>query len=366
MSNQELPVVITAIADVQFESFVAGTLFAQGWSVVFRAIDYQGLESYCANNAQSAASALLIFSPDLAGITGESVAQFTGRFKQIVGFSDQSFSGDPFGELHKIPISVTDLVSVIRGFIRSPMMRPVSQISRHERKSHVMSVGSAGSDTGCSTIALNMAMELSVLEKSTLLIDANFRAPSIAALIAIRNVRSESGWRNIAPNLAIAEIGQSEALSIDQFMESAVSNFDNIVIDLGSISGLSNRLTDRRWTSTMTTWSCDQGDELMVIARPDLLGIHRLEQVSNLIEKTSIRSALSFVLNMRSPGKKGEEEEARFLAITTRLRPLCVRVIGRDARTAAMALEQKATLIEVNQRSSMRKSIAKIASEIKL
>lgn len=365
MSNQELPVVITAIADAQFESFVAGTLFAQGWSVIFRAIDSQALENYCANNPESAASALLIFSPDLAGISQESMARVVVKVKQIVGFSNQSFSNDPYGELHKIPTSITDLVSVIRGFVRAPMLRQSSQVTRHSRKSHVIAVGSAGSDTGCTTIALNLAMELSVLEKSTLLIDANFRAPSVAALIDIRNVHSDSGWRNIAPNLAIAEITQDEAISIDDFMDKATANFDNIVIDLGSISGLSNRLTDRRWTSTMTTWSCDQGDELMIIARPDLLGIHRLEQVSSLLEKTSVRSALSFALNMRSPGKKGEEEEARFLAIATRLRPLCVRVIARDARAAATALEQKSTLIEVNQRSSLRKSIAKIASEIK-
>jgi MinD-like ATPase involved in chromosome partitioning or flagellar assembly len=148
-------------------------------------------------------------------------------------------------------------------------------------------------------------------------------------------------------------------------MESATQSFDNIVIDLGSISGLSNRLTDRRWTSTMTTWSCDQGDELMVIARPDLLGIHRLEQVCSLLEKTSIRAALSFTLNMRSQGKKGADEEAQFLAITTRLRPLCVRVIGRDLRAASKALEEKATLIEVNMRSALRKSIATMASELK-
>jgi hypothetical protein len=115
----------------------------------------------------------------------------------------------------------------------------------------------------------------------------------------------------------------------------------------------------------MTTWSCDQGDELMVIARPDLLGIHRLEQVCSLLEKTSIRSALSFTLNMRSQGKKGANEEAQFLAITTRLRPLCVRTISRDLRAASKALEEKATLIEVNMRSSLRKSIATMASELK-
>ena len=68
---------------------------------------------------------------------------------------------------------------------------------------------------------------------------------------------------------------------------------------------------------------------------------------------------------MRSQGRKGEDEEARFLSIATRLRPICVRVIGKDARAASAALEQKATLIEVNERSALRKSIAKIASEIK-
>lgn len=364
MSDQELPVVITAIADAQFESFVAGTLFAQGWSVIFRAIDFELLENYCAANPEIALTALLIFAPDLAGISKEAMTRMEPRVKQIVGFTSQSEDDESFSGLHKNPTSATDLVSVVRGFVRAPMLRQLNQVSRHSRKAHVMALGSAGSDTGCTTIALNLAMELSVLGKSTLLVDANFRAPSIAALIAMRNVQSESGWRNIAPNLAIAEITQEEATSIEEFMEKATTHFDNIVIDLGSISGLSNRLTDRRWTSTMTTWSCDQGDELAVIARPDLLGIHRLEQVSNLLEKTSIRSALSFTLNLRSPGKKGEEEEAKFLSIVTRLRPLCVRVIGRDSRAAAMALEQKATLIEVNQRSSLRKSIAKIASEI--
>ena len=207
-------------------------------------------------------------------------------------------------------------------------------------------------------------MELSIVEKATLLIDANFRAPSIAALLAVRNLQSEAGWRSIAPALSIAEISQEQALSIDTFMNQATQSFDHIIIDLGSISGLSNRLTDRRWTSTMTTWSCDQGDELMVIARPDVLGLHRLEQVTSLIQKTSIRSALSFTLNMRSQGRKGSEEEVKFLAITTPLHPRNVRTISRDTRAITAAQAQKSTLIEVNERSGLRKSIAAIASEL--
>ena len=77
MSSQELPVVITAISDAQFEGFVSGTLFAQGWSVVFRAIDTEALERFCSNNVEQAASSLLIYSPDLPGITNDVVQHLT-------------------------------------------------------------------------------------------------------------------------------------------------------------------------------------------------------------------------------------------------------------------------------------------------
>ena len=41
-----MPTVITAISASETEGFIAGTLFAQGWSVVFRAIDWQSLEEF--------------------------------------------------------------------------------------------------------------------------------------------------------------------------------------------------------------------------------------------------------------------------------------------------------------------------------
>lgn len=364
MSDLELPTVITAIASASTEGFIASTLFAQGWSVVFRAIDIDSLENYIFNNPERAEMAMLIFAPDLSGVTRERIDAITVRVKQVVGFSDTPIEDSYLGEMQQLPKSDTDLVSLVRGFIRAPLLRQSTQMQSKKRKAHVLAIGSAGSNTGCTTLAINIAMELSILEKSTLLIDANFRAPSIAALLAIRNVKSDAGWRSIAPMLSIAEITQDQVTSVQALMESATDTFDRIIIDLGSISGLSNRLTDRRWTSTVTTWACDLGDELMVVARPDVLGFHRLEQVSSLIETTSIRSGLSFTLNLHSPGRKGVEEEARFLSITTPLRPLKVRVIARDSRAVHVAESQKSTLIEANNRSTLRKSIAKIASEI--
>jgi Mrp family chromosome partitioning ATPase len=268
-------------------------------------------------------------------------------------------------ELHEVPKSTTDLVSLVRGFVRAPMVRGVNTPQRAARKARVIAVGSAGSYTGCTTLAINLAMELSTLEKSTLLIEGNYRAPSIAAYLAMRNINSDAPWKTIAPRLSLTEIDQEHAGTIDEFMDRAAAEFEFIIIDLGSISGLSNRLTDRRWTSTMTTWCCDQADELMIVSRADQLGAHRLAQVIELLQSTSVRAKLSFVMNMKSPGKRGESEDAKFLSITTALKPIRIRSIAKDSRAIMAAEDEHATLVEINERSNLRKSIAELARELK-
>ena len=366
MSELEMPTVITAISSSEAEGFVAGTLFAQGWSVIFRAIDWESLDSYLTANPELSRGALLLYAADLPGLSSERAATLNVRTRQSIGFKSSNKTSEDLPELHEMPTAVTDLVSLVRGFVRAPMLRVQTSTFRQQRKSHVVAVGSAGSYTGCTVIAMNLAMELSVLGSSTLLIEANFRAPSVAAYLAMRNIQSEGSWKSIAPNLSLAEIDQEHAHEIDEVMLRATSEFDYIIIDLGSISGLSNRLTDRRWTSTMTTWCCDQADELMIVSRADQLGAHRLNQVIELLQQTSIRAKLSFVMNMKVPGKRGDLSESKFLTSVTALKPVRIRSISNDPRAIAAAIDEHATLIEINERSNMRKSISELARELKI
>ena len=362
MSEQVMPVVITAIARAEIEGFIASTLFAQGWSVIFRAIDWQSLETYAKENTTTLRSTLLIYGSDLPGISKERAEQLSTQFTQVIGFATNTDKN--FSHLNQAPEVAADLVSLVRGFVRTPMLREVGQASNLPRRAKVFAVGSAGTHTGCTVVAMNLAMELSVQGKSTLLIDANFRAPSIFDLLSMRNTDSDLSWKTVAPNLAIFEITQTQAAETESLMHHAGKEFDFIIIDLGSISGLSNRLTDRRWTSTITTWSCDQADELIVISRPDLLGVLRLQKVIELLEQTLIRAKISFVLNMKSSGRKGDTEQAKFLALISPVKPARVSSIVKDPRAVIAAQDQRATLVEVNQRSTVRKSIAEIASEL--
>ena len=364
MSELELPTVITAIASSESESFVAGTLFTQGWSVIFRAIDWDSLERFVSGNQELVQGALLLFASDLPGISKKKVDGLAANFRQTIGFLIGTQQSSDFIDLHEVPESHTDLVSLVRGFVRAPLLRGSNSPQRSQRKARVIAIGSAGSYTGCTMLAMNLAMELSILEKSTLLIEGNYRAPSIAAYLAMRNINSYAHWKTIAPHLSLVEINQNHAGEINDFMDRAADNFDYIIVDLGSISGLSNRLTDRRWTSTMTTWCCDQGDELMIVSRADQLGAHRLAQVVELLQNTSVRASLSFVMNMKASGKRGDSEQAKFLSNTAPLKPIRVRSIAKDSRAIMAAEDEHATLVETNVRSNVRKAIANLAREL--
>jgi MinD-like ATPase involved in chromosome partitioning or flagellar assembly len=364
MSELEMPTVITAIANPEAEGFVAGTLYAQGWNVVFRAIDWVSLQTYLQANAEFCHNALLIFGTDLPGADKGLMDSLNGAVRQIIGFSLPNIENGDFGVLNPLPSVGTDLISLVRGFVRAPLVRTSATTQRKQRNSKVIAIGSAGSYTGCTFLALNLSMELSLLEKSTLLIEANFRAPSLSPLLSMRKIADNSQWMKIAPNFSLSEITQDTSNGLAEFMNKATDEFDFVVLDIGSISGLSNRLTDRRWTSTVTTWCCDQADELMITSRSDYLGHHRLVQVIDLLQQTSIRAQLSFTQNMKSSGKRGDSEMARFLTATTALKPIRVRSLKQETRSVQAAEDEHATMVETNERSHLRKAIAELAREI--
>lgn len=362
MAEIELPVIITAIANSELEGFVAGTLYNQGWSVIYRAVDTSSLELFL--GANQGKNALLIYSPDLPGILPESVIAYQEQVRQVIGFSADPIGANDFSGILATPHDATELVSLIRGFVRAPLLRTSLTATQAKRRARVISLGTASGSSGCTTMAINLAMELSIQGHEVLLLDGDVRRPSVATLLALRKLDGDEPWRTIAPHFCVAELIKERVHRLSEYMNQAVNAFDVVIIDIGSIEDIGDSLTDRRWTASVVHWSCDNADELWFLGKADTLGIHRLEALVRDFSQTVIRAKLSVLLNMRSGGRKGGDREEVFLSTVSPLRPHRIFTLPRDPRSVIRAEEERTTLIEVDDRSTLRKAISKIAVEV--
>ena len=364
MAEIALPIVVTAIANSELEGFVAGTLFSQGWNVIFRALDLGSLVNFIDGDPVANKNVVVVFSPDLPGISAISLAALQHKVRQVVGFVSGTSDDQDYAGLFTVPRESSDLLNLVRGFVRAPLIRSASIERNVKRRARVIAVGSPSGASGCTSLAINLAMELSALGKETLLMDADIRHPSIAPMLSLHKLDAEQYSRAIAPHLSVTEFTRERVMRLGDYLDEVVSKNDFVIIDLGSIEGVADSLTDRRWTSTMIHWSCEQADELWLVSKADVLAIHRLESLVRDFSQITMRARVSLTLNLNSRGKKAKYREEQFLSAVAPLNPKGIFTLPRDVRAITHAEEERASLLETDDRSSLRKYIAKIAVEL--
>lgn len=361
MAEIALPTIVTAIANSELEGFIAGTLFSQGWNVIFRALDADSLTSFIDSDVSRSGNVVLIYSPDLPGISAEVVSSLQGKVRQIIGFSTDASSAQEFVGLFQLPREPSELLNLVRGFVRTPLVRESKSEAPSKRRAQVIALGSTSGSAGCTTLAINLAMELSALGHETILVDADVRHPSVAPLLSLHKLDSDSGSRTIAPHLSVSEFTRERVPHLAEYLDDLFAKCEFAIVDLGSIVGVSDSLTDRRWTSSMIHWSCERADALWIIGKNDTLGLHRLEMLVRDFTQITIRAQVSIALSMSSRSRKGKLREEQYFALAAPLRPQNLFTLPRDVRGITRAQEERATLLEVDERSSLRKSIASMA-----
>ena len=207
-------------------------------------------------------------------------------------------------------------------------------------------------------------MELSLLGKETLLLDADVRRPSMAVLLSQHKLDADLEARVIAPQLSLSEFTQSRISQLPEYLDRFTGKYDYVVIDLGTVEGVSDSLTDRRWTSTLIHWSCERADELWIVGKADVLGIHRMTLLAKNFDLVTIRARVSVLLNMKESGKKGDERESHFYSAVASLKPHRIYSLPRDSRSTTKAESERACLVETGEKGQLRKSIAKIAVDV--
>jgi hypothetical protein len=353
------PSIITAIADADFEGMVSKALFENGWNVVARLLDFSTLEKVLSE--ESYLDSLVIYSVDLPGISVEKLEKLADKGISFIGFDDGAQSNRGFKNLTSRPISPEELVTFIRANIRSPLSRAPLLQRKPKIKARIIAVGSAGNSTGATTLALNLAYELSQLEKKTLLIDAHFQSIAIATLLDLHRISDEDKWRDLSDFLSVSEVTQNNVSDFSSRTLEAAAYFDYIVIDLGSLLNLENDLSDRRWSSQVKIWASHFAQDLYLCSGSDHLQLTRLKKLSIELSQVKIPARISVFI------KPADVENKKGRAQALDLKPLTPRefeYLPFDSKHCSMARVERTTLAEINPKAPLCKAIAAIAKRI--
>jgi len=351
--------VITAIKDPEFEAMVAGTLFSHGWSVIFRALDVISLQNFLTTSTES--KPLLIYSSDVYDLDSKILATLLPYLDRSIGFLASHQSEVMDGYLAR-PRDDIELLAMIRSPHRAPMLRSVST---HHAPSRCRMIALTGVNhgEGVTLTALNLAIELTLTGKKVLLIDAHHQMPAIATILGERHANKDA-LKEVSPTLQIFEITRHNASLAVELILDASLHVDFILIDLGLITYSEASLLDRRWESIFSTWVLEAADDVWIFSSPRVVSSRALREISAALPQMTIRGRVTYLLTHRIPGKKGDEQEEKFLAVVSPTQPHALRTLPLDLRGVSSAAQDRSILIESNSRGALRRSLAALALEL--
>ena len=351
--------VITAIKDPEFEAMVAGTLFSHGWSVIYRALDVNSLQNFLTASTES--KPLLIYSSDVSDLDSKILETLSPYLDRTIGFLASHHSEVLDGYLDR-PRDEIELLAMIRSPHRSPMLRTTKN---HQIPSRCRMIALAGVNhgEGVTLTALNLALELTLTGKKVLLIDAHHQMPAIATILGERHANKDV-LKDVSPMLQIFEITRQNAShAVELILDTSVT-VDFVLIDLGLITHSELSLLDRRWESIFSTWALEAADDLWIFSSPRAVSSRALREISTALPQMTIRGRVTHLLTHRVPGKKGDEQEEKFLSIVSPTQPHALRILPLDLRGVSAATQDRSILIESNSRGTLRRSLAAIALEL--
>jgi Flp pilus assembly CpaE family ATPase len=349
--------VVTAIGDPEFESFVARTLHSQGWNVLFRAVDVLLLTQYL--KTSTTVKPVLIYSSDIQGLDSEFLSSISALIERSVGFAQPNTT-----EISNVLIERTQDVTALMAAIFNQGRAPLRQqglASKAARRSRVIAIAGANHGDGATFAAINLAIELNLQGKKVLLIDAHHHTPAIAITLRERNLHGSEPNR-VSPLLEVFELTRENAPTMSETLIEASSRIDFVIIDLGVIVATEDALTERRWQGAFSHWVLENADDLWFIASPRLMSSHSLQQFQNSAVARTLRTRVTYILNHRISGKRGDLQEEKFLSLVAPSHPYAIRVIPLDSRGVSAAEQERSILVESNPKGPLRKKYLELAT----
>jgi len=308
--------VVTAIADADFEDFVAQLLFSQGWSIIYRAFDTATMIQFL--ETRSSLRTVIIYHSDLSGFASN----------LLLDYDDQPFT---FISLDGSEAAAHAVMQKIRSQLRLPLVQilpiaPIAPITPNPQSTppittfqreivaspKVLTVtGSAGAP-GRTSFVLALGQEIvNIGGRKVVMVDLDFRSPSLTRRLG--RSRLNNPGKKAAPLLPLLSV---DATSKPTMLPPLNSN-EIAIVDLGVLPALGEVVHDRRWQGCLVSSILDATTQLLYVVRSTEESLdelaHFLTEFPILLRKIPITYICILVGNSREL----RESEARFLTLTS-------------------------------------------------
>ncbi|CAN2213189.1 BY-kinase domain containing protein [Candidatus Nanopelagicaceae bacterium] len=310
---------ITAIADARVESSIAASLHRLGWTVLYRATSLDGLLRAISAHPQ----ALILSSSDFRGFNTE----VSSRHIQL--------------QAPVQPMSDISLLEIIRNR-EEPKVANARTLRLSQAK--LFFVASNGRTAGATTIALNLARELSLNTSSTLLLDCNPGNPYLSRYLGINGLNREISRTSLG--FSAGEIvKRSSLLELAPLLDS----YEQIVIDYGQLQDPARTVSGRRVHEEIFSWAIHSQSQVLLVSRDNPRALEDLSQIISEFADVFAETRVELLLTL-SKVLSGRERTRLISQLSTEM-GLKPKLISRDHRSIAEMEAKGSTLADVAPKS---------------
>jgi CobQ/CobB/MinD/ParA nucleotide binding domain len=290
--------VVTAIADAESEDYLSQLLFSQGWSIVFRAFDFEGLIEFLEARGHLART-ILIYKTDLPGL-------------DLLKLESRKSPTSTIICIDGVPNNAHLLMTQIRSQLRLPLIAtPTRNLESAEvekfagkishKPQRITVTGTTGAP-GRSIFAINFACYLAH-QKKVNLVDADMRSNSLAYFAGRSDLKNS--------NLEIATMDSKEKPVGISHMALA----DLAIFDIGALPPLDEVVTDRRWQAGLINSILEETSTLIYMCKSTGLSLIRLETFMNQFPILIRKLPIIYLLNQSGNTREDRALERRFATI---------------------------------------------------
>lgn len=334
------PLCVTAIRDIEYESFVASAASKLGWKVLFRATDFPGLKNFMDINS----NVFLIASDDFTRIDEiscrEKLLLKSGRASAVRGAVDMPRNDSEFLQL---------VLSLLHSRETSFSALPVLE-------SNVTVFGSIGRRVGTSTFAINYAAEIRALGHKVLFVDAHRAHPSASAILDIHG--ANRSIVRLDDFLSVVEIASHSMLNE---LTAQSHKYEFLIVDIGELVLGESTLVGLRLEDILMRISLNAAMRCNIFLEERILKTNELSpQLKHLKQFSNSMALQIFTFGDNALSRRERQAISREIEVNTGVGALPVI---RDSRTLTAHEESHQPLAISAPRSNLRRQIQRVCQE---